>query len=74
MGLPGFRGGTVSEAALPGSEMLAGENAVVRAGKGSLGGRLVDASVVFSPATVMRDAGRRKSTGEVNHILKRQPI
>lgn len=55
----------VSEESFSLSEMFASEGAVVRAGKGLLGGRVLDFSVVFSPVILMEtEEGRNKY---VNH-------
>lgn len=58
--LPVLSGGVVSEESFPLSEMLAGEDAVMRAGKGSTGGRVLGVSVVVSPVTSMGDGRRRQ--------------
>lgn len=49
VGRPGLRGSNVSEESFPLSEMLVGENAVVRVGKGAPGDEVLD-STVFGPA------------------------
>lgn len=45
----------VSEELFPLSEMRGGEDALVRAGEGSLGGRTRGFSVTLSPVTLMGD-------------------
>lgn len=50
----------VSEELYSLSEMLVSENAMVRAGKGSLGARTLGFSVEFSPIVFMGD-GKRKT-------------
>lgn len=49
-----------SEESLSRSEVLAGEDAVVRAGKRTLGDQALDFSAVFGPVIFVRDGRRRK--------------
>lgn len=60
VGLSRPRRGMVSEELLSRSEVLAGENGVVRAGEGLLGGQALDFCGASVPVTFMGDGRRRK--------------
>lgn len=60
MAVPALEGGLASEESFSRSEMLASEDAVVRASKGSRGGTAGDSSVMFVPVVLVGDGGRRK--------------